>query len=173
VHKPEIVYLVGFMGAGKTCVGKSLAQVLGYTFVDLDAEIEKSTGALIRDIFARQGEPHFRAIEHEELKRASTIPHRVIALGGGAFISAANREIVRQSGTSVWLDVPLDVLMQRIEGDHSRPLASSRPELQALFETRCPIYAQSDIRIDAGTLPPAQLAAQISQRLEKVSDLDF
>jgi shikimate kinase len=166
VGKPDVVYLVGFMGAGKTRVGNSLARILGYTFLDLDAEIETRAGERIREIFARCGEARFREMEREELERVSRLPRRVIALGGGAFCAAENRDIVSRTGTSVWLDAPLDTLLSRIGGDDSRPLLSSRAQMDALLESRRPLYAQADIRIDVSTLRPDQIARRIARHLK-------
>src|SRR5512143_1730792 len=88
------VYLVGFMGAGKTCVGRRLAEMLSCGFIDLDDRIEENAGRSIRDIFARQGEPFFRTLETEELDQVSALSGQVVALGGGAFCLERNREIV-------------------------------------------------------------------------------
>jgi shikimate kinase len=167
VGKPDVVYLVGFMGAGKTRVGTSLARILSYTFLDLDAEIEARAGERVRDIFARCGEARFRELEREELECVSRLPRRVIALGGGAFCAAENRDIVRRTGTSVWLDAPLDTLLSRIAGDDSRPLLSSRAQMEALLESRRPLYAQADIRIDVSTLHPDLIARSIARHLER------
>ncbi len=164
---PEMVYLVGFMGAGKTCVGMRLAHMTGYAFVDLDCEIEARAGQRVRHIFSRHGEPHFRRLENEELGRVSALRRQVIALGGGAFCSPANREIVRRTGTSVWLDAPLHTLLSRVGQDEARPLLASRPQMEKLLESRRPLYAEADIRVDVSDRTVDEIARCIIDRLKE------
>lgn len=114
------------MGCGKTSVGRRLAELLGWTFIDLDEEIEKRIGQTIREVFAQRGEAHFRAIEREELSRVSRFEKAVIALGGGAFCSAENRKITESTGVSIWLDVRMEVLFPRCVGNPARPLFTTR-----------------------------------------------
>jgi shikimate kinase len=165
VGRPDIVYLVGFMGAGKTSIGVRLARMLRYSFIDLDQEIEARAGEPIRTIFASRGEPGFRGLESEELRRVSSVPGRVVALGGGAFCAGENREIVRSTGTAVWLDAPLGTLLRRVRGDKRRPLLSSRPEMERLLASRRPIYAEAAIRINVRQGTPAQIARRIARLL--------
>src|SRR5262245_28837928 len=109
------IFVVGFMGAGKSTVGRALAQRLGWPFVDLDDEIESAEHAKISDIFAERGEPEFRRIETEALRRLLNSPDSaVIALGGGAFTVAANRELIRDHGPTIWLDCPFEVVQRRV-----------------------------------------------------------
>jgi len=147
------IYVVGFMGSGKSSAGRRLAERLGVPFLDLDEEIVKRAGTSIREIFLSCGEAHFRRLESEELQRASEVSGAVIALGGGAFLSEANRKTVQSTGTSVWLDVPVDTLIKRCEGENSRPLFGGRREMEELLESRRPSYALADIRIIAEDLP--------------------
>src|SRR5512136_2261829 len=107
------IYLVGFMGSGKTSVGRRLAELLGWTFVDLDEEIEKRAGQSIPEIFRLRGEKHFRSLEREELERECRGSNTVIALGGGTFCSTENRETITRTGISVWLDAPIELLSAR------------------------------------------------------------
>ncbi len=167
VNMPEVVYLVGFMGAGKTSVGCRLAHIMGYAFVDLDVEIEKRAGKRVCDIFSHQGEPHFRRLEGEELLRVSSLRRRVIALGGGTFCSTANREIIRRTGTSIWLDAPLEALLARLGRDELRPLLASQPEMEELFAARRLHYAEADIRVDAHGPSVEQVALGIVDSLRK------
>lgn len=147
------LYLVGFMGSGKTSVGRCLAGRLGWSFLDLDEEILKRAGMSIRDIFTSRGEAYFRRLESEELKRVCVVSRTVIALGGGAFSSAENREAVQSTGKSIWLDLPVDIIVARCAGDDSRPLFSGRREMEKLLDERRPCYALADIRVNADDLP--------------------
>jgi len=156
-----IVYLVGFMGAGKTTVGGRLAELLGWSFVDLDQRIEQREGEPIRDLFRRKGEPYFRVIEREELLRVSTEADAVVALGGGAFCSPENQEIVQATGASVWLDASLDVLFARCGEDQTRPLFTTRPEMHQLLERRRPFYAQAGLHIDVAGLTVDEISHRI------------
>src|SRR5262245_60897914 len=111
------IFLVGFMGAGKSHVGRELAGRLGWRFIDMDEEIEGTERLSIREIFAQFGEPHFRRLEREHLKRLSTEDHAVIALGGGAYIDAENRATAESSGVTVWLKVSFDNVVHRVTMD--------------------------------------------------------
>ena len=161
----SIVYIVGFMGAGKTTVGRRLAEILGWDFVDLDARIEERSGEPIRELFRAQGEPHFRRLEHAELERASTLGRSVVALGGGAFCSIENAELVRKTGASVYLEATAAVLYARCAGDESRPLFTTRAAMEALLERRRPLYEQADLRIDVSGLTPDQIARRVLSAL--------
>lgn len=164
-----IVYLVGFMGSGKTTVGRRLAELLGWQFVDLDAEIEARAGAPIRDLFRDRGEPHFRRLEREELGKVSARRHVVAALGGGAFCSSQNQAIVRTTGRSVWLDAPAEVLYARCSGDEARPLFTTREAMEALLDERRAMYEQADLRVDVSALSFDEVARRILAALEAKS----
>ncbi len=166
---PGNIYILGFMGSGKTSAGRRLAERLGWPFLDLDEEIVLRSGMPVRDIFISYGEAHFRRLESEELKRAAAAVHTVIALGGGAFCSEENRKTVQSTGTSVWLDVPIETIIGRCEGDLSRPLFSGRCEMKDLFEYRRPAYALADIRVQAGGLSPEAVVERILAALERRS----
>src|SRR5436190_21025868 len=105
------IYLVGFMGAGKTSVGQRLAELLGWSFVDVDQKIEEREGTPIREIFLRAGEPYFRRVESVELHSLSAARNLVVALGGGAFCGLENQRVAQRSGTRVGLDAPLATLL--------------------------------------------------------------
>ncbi len=156
-----IIYLIGFMGAGKTSVGQSLAHLLGWTFVDLDAAIEEREGFSIREIFSRRGEPFFREIEREELEKVSRGRKLVVALGGGTFCAGVNREIVKSTGISVWLDAPIDLLLARCAPDGTRPLFTTRKEIEELLAGRLSSYAQADHRVDVTDLTIDAAAQEI------------
>ncbi|HEU4387655.1 MAG TPA: shikimate kinase [Blastocatellia bacterium] len=152
---PPIVFLVGFMGAGKTTVGQVLAGRIGYQFFDLDQIIENQTGRLVRDIFREDGEDEFRRIERAALASCARTSNAVIALGGGAFISAENRAVVRKLGTTVWLDCPLAVCLKRLAGDETRPLLRSQAEMVKLLNERMPFYEKADFTVRADAEPDA------------------
>jgi len=157
---------VGFMGVGKTSVGRCLATLLEWPFIDLDQEIEKQSGKSIRDIFRQDGEAHFRGVEQDELKRVSAWAPHVIAIGGGAFCNADNRRIIESTGKSIWLAAPLDVIVSRCRGDASRPLFTTRSEMEVLLERRLPFYKKAAIRIDVADLTIEGAAKQILQELK-------
>jgi shikimate kinase len=147
------IYLVGFMGCGKSTVGRVLADELGWNFFDLDDEIESGAGATIGEIFDTQGEEVFRALESSALSkrvRAVQSGHpQVIALGGGALMNDKNFELVSNHGVVVWLDAPFDLIERRVAAQSHRPLARDPQKLRELFEIRCPRYALADYRVEA------------------------
>lgn len=143
------IYLVGFMGAGKSTVGRALARRLRWPFRDLDREVERRARAPVPEIIERQGEAAFRALEHQALERLAVRPRLVVATGGGAFCRPANLELMKRSGTCVWLDPPLEVLFERIERSaRSRPLFAGREQATALHAERRGWYEQAHVRID-------------------------
>ena len=146
------VFLVGFMGSGKTTVGRLLAERLGWTFADLDDDIESAAGMAIAEIFDGQGEPRFRDIEHEALcarvRAADGGERLVVALGGGAFVPERNVELLRGCGVTVWLDAPIEVLRSRVEHETHRPLARDETKFRELYEKRRAAYAKARLRVD-------------------------
>jgi shikimate kinase len=146
------LYLLGFMASGKTNVGCAVARQLGWSFADLDAEIEREQGISIADIFARHGEPHFRQLESDAIRRhvgriEAGLPW-VLALGGGAILQPANWELIQNNGVTIWLDCPLEIVRRRLGDDVTRPLARDRAGLAQLYEIRRPLYARADFRIE-------------------------
>ena len=146
------VLLTGFMGTGKTAVGKRLAERLGLPFIDLDEIIEEASGASIREIFERQGEDEFRRRERAALKKALDMPEGIVATGGGTLVDASNRQLVRGHALTVWLNTPLQVIESRLHrGDRdSRPLFGDLSRVRELFRRRLPAYRQADLTIDIG-----------------------
>ena len=145
------LYLVGFMGAGKSTIGAALADELGWPFIDVDAEIEKREGISIAELFAKRGEAAFRDIETDQIRRCvhavqSGAPS-VIALGGGAFVQARNWDLIKENGVTIWLDCPFDIVCERLNGDHTRPLAEDRDRFARLFEDRRPLYGRANFRV--------------------------
>jgi shikimate kinase len=146
------IVMVGLMGAGKTSIGRRLAQKLHVPFIDSDTEIEKAANETIAEIFARDGEAVFRAGERRIIARLLDGPVQVLATGGGAFMDPSTRERVRARGISVWLRADLETLVERTTRRQHRPLLNNgdpRIVLTKLIETRYPVYAEADITIDS------------------------
>jgi shikimate kinase len=161
------IYLVGFMGCGKSTVGRALADELGWSFFDLDDEIESGAGSTVSEIFDSQGEEMFRAMEASALaKRVRTVQSgqpQVIALGGGALMNDKNLELVLNHGVVVWLDAPFELIEKRVAAESHRPLARDPEKLRELFEIRCPRYALADYRVEA---PEEEAMATVRRILE-------
>ena len=144
------IVLVGLMGAGKSTVGRRLAQRLGLMFKDADSEIEAAANLTIPEIFAIYGEPSFRDGEERVIARLLRQGPLVLATGGGAFMREATRARVRDSGVSVWLKAELDLLMRRVKKRGTRPLLQTDdPEatMRGLMALRHPVYAESDATV--------------------------
>ena len=156
------IFLVGFMGAGKTTVGRALARRLGYDFFDLDELIAERAGRSVQEIFAELGEAEFRRLENEAIQSCSGMDRAVIALGGGAYVSEENRTSLRNIGKTVWLDCPLEICLERIAGDKTRPLLGDKDEMRGLLEQRRAAYAQADYTVQSD-LSPDELAIEIAE----------
>ena len=152
-HAPKkTIVLVGIMGAGKSTVGKILADRLGMRFIDADQEIERAAGCTITDFFEKYGEVEFRKGEERVISRILAGEPCVLATGGGAFMSEATRLLIKKIATSVWLRVSFEVLAKRLEKRSNRPLlqtADPQQTLKALIKKRYPIYNGADFIIDA------------------------
>ncbi|MAG89267.1 MAG: hypothetical protein CML32_00840 [Rhodobacteraceae bacterium] len=152
-HAPKkIIVLVGIMGAGKSTVGKILADRLGMRFIDADQEIERAAGCTITDFFEKYGEVEFRKGEERVISRILAGEPCVLATGGGAFMSEATRLLIKKIATSVWLRVSFEVLAKRLEKRSDRPLlqtADPQQTLKALIKKRYPIYNDADFIVDA------------------------
>ena len=166
------IYLVGFMGAGKSVVGQAVARRLGRGFVDLDAVIEARLGMPIREIFATSGEAAFRTAETEELRRTTEVDDLVVATGGGAFSLVENRGLIEQSkGISVYLDVAWDAIRRRLERDtDDRPKWLDDEQARQLFEQRRADYLRATIRVElGGAETPDEVAARIVGELTETA----
>jgi len=164
------IFLVGFMGAGKSSVGEALGHHLGYRFVDLDDRLSKRFGMSISSVFEAHGEAAFRAAEREELAVCAGLEDVVVATGGGAFCDDENRKIIHSSdAVSVFLDVPWPVLQERLEKDHmGRPMYDNAPRVRALFEERLPHYRRAVVTtVLEGSEVPAEVARLIVRTLQE------
>jgi shikimate kinase len=148
------IYLVGFMGAGKTTIARALGRVMGWHVEDLDERIEARERRTIAGIFAQQGEPYFRQLERQALTELLPERHIIVATGGGTFAEADNRALMLADGGVAWLDLPLPRVIERVPADGRRPLAADRTQLEQLYTRRQLAYAHAHVRIDAtGPVP--------------------
>jgi shikimate kinase len=143
------LYLVGFMGAGKSSVARALGRRLRWRVFDIDEMIEQRERQSVSAIFSRKGEAYFRAAERSALFELIAARHVVVATGGGTFVDPQNRAAIQEDGASVWLDVPLERLIARVPADGRRPLAADRAEFERLFLARRLAYEQAHYRVDA------------------------
>ena len=159
------IYLVGFMGCGKTTIGHCLSKKLKWEFVDLDEEIEKRANESISEVFLKYGEQVFREIESDVLVDQIHLvcegQARVVALGGGTFCEAVNRDAIKKGGFTVWLDVPLEELWSRVSVSDHRPLANDRKKFERLYEKRLKDYVMADLSVSAGSKGPDRLVKEI------------
>jgi shikimate kinase len=161
-RRQKLIYLLGFMGAGKSTVGELLARELGWAFIDLDATIEAGQGISVRDIFDQTGEPFFREIERAALIEASKTEPAVIALGGGTFVQQPNLAFIRErGGVTVWLDCSAPGLYRRCVGKDNRPLFRDLLSFTQLLEQRLPFYALANYRVSTEGRQPEEVVQQI------------
>lgn len=164
--KTDKLYLVGFMAAGKTTLARALSRRLGWRAVDIDELIEQREHMKVADIFAKRGEPYFRAAERAVLVEQLTPRHLVVATGGGTFIDPQNRDLIHADGASVWLDVPIERLIARIRPDGRRPLAADRAEFERLYQARRTAYQLATVRLDGSKGAVDGLVEQLVEWLE-------
>lgn len=150
--RPNAIFVTGFMGSGKSTLGCAIAGRLGWQFIDLDHEIERTSGQPIPDIFDRHGEEGFRNREHAALRdqanRAVAGSRFVLALGGGTYAYPRNRDLLRGAGPTIWLDVDTDTLWRRVRHETHRPLARDHDAFARLHASRRDSYSKADFRID-------------------------
>lgn len=163
------VYLIGMMGVGKSTVGRALAKRLRRPFLDLDSWIERRAGRTIAEVFAEQGEGTFRMLESRVFAEVAREGGKVVALGGGALLNAANRELAHASGVVVQLTCAEPELWRRIKDDPSlRPLLKGpapRTALGALVRRRRDAYSHADVTLSTTRRTPDQAAAELAARL--------
>jgi len=162
------VVLIGFMGSGKTAVGRRLARRLGYDFIDTDHLIEQRIGMPISEFFSRHGEAEFRRIEHEMVESLAPVRPSVIATGGGTFIQLNNRDALRRLGPVVCLVTSLETALERVGRNDSRPLASGKDavtRLGKLLEERLPHYRTADVMVETDGLSVEQAVARVATAL--------
>ncbi|RYD54891.1 MAG: shikimate kinase [Sphingomonadales bacterium] len=150
------IVLIGLMGAGKTTVGRRLAQRMRLPFVDADHEIEAAAGMTVSDIFERFGEEYFRDGERRVIARLVDGTPKVIATGGGAFVNEATRALILDQAITIWLDAGTDVLADRVRRRDTRPLLRDRDPFEVLSElakVRNPLYALAPIRVESVAAP--------------------
>ncbi len=159
------IYLTGFMGAGKTTVGRRLAERLGWPFVDLDGEVEKTAGMAVREVFAARGEAAFRELELEALRRTLELDPAVVATGGGTPTAEPALRLLRAHGLVVWLNPTFATIAARIGalGKADRPLFQSEAQALALYGKRLPAYRLADLTVDVAAQEEAgEVAARIA-----------
>jgi shikimate kinase len=147
--KTDKLYLVGFMGAGKTTVAKALARRLGWRVEDIDERIEERERRSVTTIFAQDGEATFRDAERQVLAELLPLRDVVVATGGGTFAEPDSRATILADGAVAWLDLPFDSVLDRLPPDGRRPLAADRFQMEQLFERRQLAYRQAHVRVDA------------------------
>jgi shikimate kinase len=164
------IYLTGFMGAGKSAVGRRLAERLGVPFMDLDEEIERRAGLRVREIFEWHGETEFRRLEQETLRATGEMDDVVVATGGGTVTFDANARWIRENGLSVWLNPSFATIIGRIGGlgKKDRPLFRDEAQALALYRERLPAYRQADLTVDVRPEEhPQEVAARVALLLGK------
>lgn len=163
-YQQRTIALVGLMGAGKSTVGRRLAEALGRDFFDSDDEIEKAAGLSIADIFTLHGEPEFRRGEKRVLERLLQGKPHILATGGGAYLDPETRDLLRRGAITVWLNADLETLWERVSRRNHRPLLhqpNPRGKLAQLLEERAPIYSEADLVVKSDDGPHSQTVNSI------------
>jgi len=162
------IYLVGFMGSGKSTVGKILAEKLNMNFVDIDKLIEEKEGMKIKDIFERKGESYFRELERKQIEATVKQEGLVVSTGGGLGANLDNMNFMKKNGDVVWLDVSLNTVLDRLKNDQDRPLLKQPTEkIKQLFEERKNVYRLANIRINADKKTPSQIVEEILTKIKR------
>ncbi len=162
------IYIVGFMGSGKSTIGPVLAGRMDCPFYDLDDLIEEEQERTISEIFESQGEEYFRKLESDTLVLNPPSEPCVMALGGGTFVSKVNRDYISKQGISVWLKIPLRLARKRCRDSQHRPLARNPEQWDSLFRSREKIYQLADILVGVKGKSPQQICAEIQGRLSEI-----
>jgi shikimate kinase len=162
------IVLVGLMGAGKSTIGRRLAQKLGLAFVDADAEIEQAAGKTVQDIFRDHGETYFRDGERKVIARLLQSGSQVLATGGGAYMNQETRNNIAKLGIAVWLKADISLLMKRVRRRDNRPLLKAEdPEevMSSLINERYPVYGQADIIVESRDVPHNAIVSDVIRAL--------
>jgi shikimate kinase len=162
------IVLVGLMGAGKSTIGRRLAQKLGLAFVDADAEIEQAAGKTVHDIFRDHGETYFREGERKVIARLLESGSQVLATGGGAYMNQETRNNIARLGIAVWLKADISLLMKRVRRRDNRPLLKAEdPEevMRSLINERYPVYSQADIIVESRDVPHNSIVSDVIRAL--------
>lgn len=172
------IYLVGPMGAGKTTIGKRIAELKGMSFLDSDHEIEKRTGVDISFIFDMEGEEGFRKRERQMVAELTQEPNTVLATGGGVVLDSENRDLLSARGVVVYLETPLHQQVARTRNNRNRPLLEGSEDveqtLRDLMEERDPLYRGiADLVVTTGDQPARKLAREIVERLETIGSAEL
>lgn len=163
------IILIGFMGTGKSTVGKRLARSLAWNFIDTDVEIESISGLTVAEIFRRHGETRFRSEENLLIKRLSTLENCVIATGGGTVLNPENWELLAGSGIIVGLYANVDTILERVGHRTDRPLLrTSREEIEALWQKRQVVYNRADLTVDTMEKDIEEVEKEILERIEEM-----
>ncbi len=163
--KADKIYLVGFMGAGKTTVARALSKRLHWKHEDIDERIVERERRDIATIFRQEGEPYFRGIERQELVALLGVRGVVVATGGGTIVDPVTRGLMLRDGAVIWLDAPLTTILERVPLDGRRPLASDRLEMERLYNQRLMAYGEAHLRLDASRSSVEELVDQIIEWL--------
>ncbi len=155
------IYIIGFMGSGKSTIGPLLAGEMDRPFYDLDELIEKEQEKSISDIFESQGETSFRELESHQLIQSEHLMPCVMALGGGTFVSTFNRDFISKHGISVWLKIPLQLAKERCRDSQHRPLARNPEQWDSLFHLREKDYCLADIQVEVQDKSPHQVCSEV------------
>jgi len=168
------IYLTGFMGAGKSEVGRRLARKLGREFLDTDELVERRSGRRISEIFAEFGEERFREMEHAAVREASELSRAVVALGGGAITRERNLKLIRETGVVVYLKLTPEAILERVKDDNTRPLLAGLDNkaklerIRSLLSKRSEFYNKADLIIECASRSADEIADEIASKLEKM-----
>jgi shikimate kinase len=164
--KTDKIYLVGFMAAGKTTLARALAARLGWRAEDVDELIEARERLTVAEIFGRYGEPYFRAAERDIIRLLLPMRHVVVATGGGTFVDPDTRAALNLDGLTIWLDSPLEGLLERMPADGRRPLAADRAHVERLYGLRRPAYQEAHLRLEVGRARVEELVDRVLEQVE-------
>jgi shikimate kinase len=163
--KRDKIYLVGFMGAGKSTLGRTLGRRLDWRVEDIDELIEARERLTVSEIFVSRGESSFRSVEREILRGLLPIRHAVVATGAGTFADRENRRAINADGISIWLDLPFERVLERVPSDGRRPLAPDRASMETLYTVRRAAYQEAHVRLDASRAPVGELVERVLDQL--------